>query len=86
MSIILGIDPGTTTVGYAIIEVQGNAREIRDCGVIKTTPKLELSQKLIDIQKDLSELIHTYSPTLCGIEKLYFHTNITTAIDVAQSR
>lgn len=86
MSIILGIDPWTTTVGYGIIEVTGNSRIIRDCGVIRTAPKLELSGKLIDIQKDLLELIETYRPTLCGIEKLYFHTNITTAIDVAQSR
>ena len=86
MSIILGIDPGTTTVGYGIIEVTGNSRIIRDCWVIQTTPKLELSQKLVDIGADLLELIETYHPTICGIEKLYFHTNITTAIDVAQSR
>ncbi len=86
MSIILGIDPGTTTVGYGILEVIGNKRKILDCGVIKTTPKIDISQKILDINADLVGLIEKYRPTLCGIEKLYFHTNVTTGIDVAQSR
>lgn len=86
MSIILGIDPGTTTVGYGIIEITGNKRTILDCGVIKTTPKIELSLKLLDINADLLHLIERYRPEVCGIEKLFFHTNVTTGIDVAQSR
>lgn len=86
MSIILGIDPGTTTVGYGIVEVLGKKRTILDCGIIKTAPKIELSQKILDINHDLLELIKQYQPTICGIEKLYFHTNVTTGIDVAQSR
>ncbi len=86
MSIILGIDPGTTTVGYGVLEIRGNQRIILDCGVIKTVPKIELSQKMLDINADLVGLIEKYRPTLCGIEKLYFHTNVTTGIDVAQSR
>ena len=86
MSIILGIDPGTTTVGYGIIEITGNKRTILDCGVIKTTPKIELSLKLLDINADLLHLIEKYRPEVCGIEKLFFHTNVTTGIDVAQSR
>ncbi len=86
MSIILGIDPGTTTVGYGIVEVLGQRRTILDCGVIKTAPKIELSQKILDINHDLLLLIEQYRPTICGIEKLFFHTNVTTGIDVAQSR
>lgn len=86
MSIILGIDPGTTTVGYGVLEVIGNKRIILDCGVIQTMPKIDISQKLLDINVDLLGLIEQYRPTLCGIEKLFFHTNVTTGIDVAQSR
>lgn len=86
MSIILWIDPGTTTVGYGVIEVIENKRKILDCWVIKTLPKIELSQKILDIHDDLIELIQEYRPTLCGIEKLFFYTNVTTGIDVAQSR
>jgi crossover junction endodeoxyribonuclease RuvC len=69
-----------------VLEIRGNQRIILDCGVIKTVPKIELSQKMLDINADLVGLIEKYRPTLCGIEKLYFHTNVTTGIDVAQSR
>lgn len=37
MSIILGVDPGTTTVGFAVIRTQGQNREVIDAGIIHTT-------------------------------------------------
>lgn len=86
MSIILWIDPGTTIVGFAVISVNGRNREILDYGVIQTTPRMELSLKLLDIERDLSQIIDTYHPEVCGIERLFFFKNQTTVIDVAQSR
>ncbi len=83
---VLGIDPGTTTVGFAVIEVQDRKRTILNFGVIHTTPKIDIGLKLLDIDRDLTELIDTYRPTLCGIEKLFFFKNQRTVIDVAQSR
>jgi Holliday junction resolvasome RuvABC endonuclease subunit len=49
MSIILGIDPGTTDVGFAVIELQKNQRTILTYGVIHTTPKAPQSKKLVEI-------------------------------------
>jgi len=42
--------------------------------------------KIFDIAKDLEDLIETYHPTVCGIEKLFFFNNQKTGIDVAQAR
>ena len=86
MSIILGIDPGTTTVGFALIEKNGRQVSILNYGVITTTPKIAIPLKLLDITKDLEDLIDTYHPTVCGIEKLFFFNNQKTGIDVAQAR
>ncbi len=86
MSIILGIDPGTTTVGFAVIESSGRKVTILNYGVITTLPKLDIATKLYDIAKDLEDLIDTYHPTSCGIEKLFFFNNQKTGIDVAQAR
>jgi len=69
-----------------VLEVVGSKRTILNFGVIHTTPKLDAALKLIDIERDLSELIETYKPDACGIEKLFFFRNQTTIIDVAQSR
>lgn len=86
MAIILGIDPGTTTVGFAVISVENNIRTILTYGVIHTTPKVPQSQKLLEIATDLDEVIKTYSVTHGAVEKLFFSTNLKTGIDVAQSR
>ncbi len=86
MSIILGIDPGTTTVGFAVIESSGRKVTIINYGVISTTPKLDIASKLFDITQDLENLIDTYHPTIVWIEKLFFFNNQKTGIDVAQAR
>jgi crossover junction endodeoxyribonuclease RuvC len=86
MSIILGIDPGTTTVGYAVVERVGNLITALDYGVISTTPKAPLAEKLVEISNDLSELLSQYQIDACGTETLLFTTNRKTGISVAQAR
>lgn len=86
MSIILWLDPGTTDTGYAIVEKNRWSISIIDYGVIVTTPKVALSDKLREIYIDLEEVIKKYRPEIAGVEKLFFTRNAKTAIDVAQSR
>ncbi|MDD2486964.1 MAG: crossover junction endodeoxyribonuclease RuvC [Candidatus Gracilibacteria bacterium] len=86
MSIILGIDPGTTTTGFAVIEKQGRNVIILNYGIIETTPKECIENKLCDIGDDIKDIISEYNPDICGIEKLFFLKNLKTGIDVAQSR
>jgi crossover junction endodeoxyribonuclease RuvC len=86
MSIILGIDPGTTDVGFAIIEVVRNQRTILTYGVIHTTPRVPQSEKLVEIMHDLRDILRQYNITHAAIEKLFFSTNLKTGMDVAQSR
>lgn len=83
---ILGIDPGTTTVGYAIIEKENSRFHLLDFWVISTPPKIDISIKLVEIGADLQSLIETHNPERVVIEKLYFQNNSKTAIDVAQAR
>lgn len=86
MSIILGIDPWTTTTGFAIIRKEWRDTELLDYGIIETTPKIPVEEKLFEIGKDIDELVKTYSPDLAVIEKLFFTNNIKTWIDVSHAR
>jgi crossover junction endodeoxyribonuclease RuvC len=86
MPIILGIDPGTTDVGFAVIELIKNQRTILTYGVIHTTPKAPQGEKLVEIMRDLEEIIQKFTVTHAAVEKLFFSTNLKTGIDVAQSR
>ncbi len=86
MPIILGIDPGTTDVGFAVLDVEKNKRTILTYGVIHTTPKIAQAKKLLEIMRDLENIIKQYNVTHAAVEKLFFSTNLKTGIDVAQSR
>jgi len=84
--IVIWIDPGTTTVWYAIIEKKWNTKILLDYWVLKTTPKISIWEKILEIAKDLNFLVEKYSPDRVVIEKLFFTNNLKTAIDVAQVR
>ncbi len=83
---ILGIDPGFAIVGWGIIEsVKGNIRPVA-YGAIRTPAHTDIEERLLMIQNDLEEIIKKYKPEEMAIEELFFNTNITTAIAVAEAR
>jgi crossover junction endodeoxyribonuclease RuvC len=83
----LGIDPGTATVGYGLVEELGDT-SLRAVafGVISTPPQMPMPERLRIIYNDLSALVHQYQPDHAGVEELFFAKNVTTAITVAQGR
>ncbi|MDP2090529.1 MAG: crossover junction endodeoxyribonuclease RuvC [Candidatus Gracilibacteria bacterium] len=84
--IILGIDPGTTTVGFALIQKERGEFKLLDYGILSTTPKIDLVHKILEIGTDINTIIAKYNPEIVAIEKLFFTTNLKTGIDVAQAR
>lgn len=83
---ILWIDPWTSTIWYALVQKSAGSIELVDYGVLHTAPKIDQTQKLLEIAEDITQLLEKYSPQRVGIEKLYFNTNITTGIAVAEAR
>ncbi len=83
---ILGLDPGTATTGYGIIDVEDGAFILVTYGVITTSPKMEMPYRLQVIQQELQTLLDTYQPESAGIEEVFFGRNVTTAITVGQAR
>lgn len=83
---ILGIDPGYAIIGYGIVDYSGSKFSVIGYGAITTPADLPFSKRLALINDDISYLIEKYKPDDLAIEKLYFNTNTTTAIDVAQAR
>ncbi len=84
--IILWIDPWTTTTGFALIKKESWNFTLLDYGIFKTTPKIDLAIKLLEIWNDIKEIISSFKPDVVVIEKLFFQTNLKTGIDVAQAR
>ena len=83
---ILGIDPGVAIVGFGVVDSDKGKNRLVKCGVITTPAHTQLSSRLNSIYLDLMELIATFKPEAIAIEELFFNTNITTGISVAQAR
>ena len=83
---ILGIDPGYATIGYGIVEYDNFRFKTIAYGAVTTPANKMFCDRLCDIYNDITTLVKKYKPDCLSIEKLYFNTNTTTAIDVAQAR
>ena len=84
--IILGIDPGYAILGWGVIEKTGNHFRAIDYGAVTTDKDMDMPQRLEILYDGLREIIEEYSPEEASIEKLFFNTNTTTAINVGQAR
>jgi crossover junction endodeoxyribonuclease RuvC len=87
---IMGVDPGTATVGYGFLDSSGNGRQgsLRyiASGIIKTSKELSPGRRLGIIRSDVLSLIDQFNPDIVAIESLFFFKNAKTAIPVAQAR
>lgn len=84
---ILGIDPGYATIGYGLIEKKPDGRFINLLhGAIYTPKEESVPVRLAILADALEKLIAAHKPDCIAVEELFFNTNITTGIKVAQAR
>jgi crossover junction endodeoxyribonuclease RuvC len=83
--IILGVDPGLTRLGVAVIE-SATARRIslKFVNTIKTSPELELSKRIGRLGEELEELIKKYKPDTIALERVFAQANLRSVMGVAQ--
>lgn len=84
--IILGIDPGLATMGYGVIQVEGEARRVVQFGTLTTKAGSPTPQRLRAIFQGVNQLLDIYAPHDVAFEELFFSKNVTTGIAVAQAR
>ena len=83
---LLGIDPGTATMGWGVIRQEGNRLRYLQHGAITTPSDWEMPRRLGRLFDGVTELVRGYRPDTVAIEELFFNTNVTTGITVGQAR
>jgi len=83
---ILGIDPGTITMGYGIIEVNGEEATMVDCAALDTPQSSTIGERLNYLHQRLLEIISLYKPDVVAVEQPFMAKNVkaTLAIGMAQ--
>jgi crossover junction endodeoxyribonuclease RuvC len=83
---ILGLDPGTATTGYGIVDAIDGRLSLVVYGVISTPATDPAPRRLHSIFNQLKALLALHRPDTAGVEQVFFGRNITTAIAVGQAR
>ncbi len=84
--VILGLDPGTASTGYGVIEQRGNRLSALTYGVIGTPAGMELHHRLEMIYHEVEVVLQRYVPQATAVESLFFNVNVRTALAVGQAR
>jgi len=83
---LLGIDPGTNVLGYAIIEIQGKQMQLLDLGVVNMKRYSEQQTKLRIIFEELQALIEQYRPKEMAIEAPFYGKNVQSMLKLGRAQ
>lgn len=83
--LILGIDPGTATIGFGLIKTKKRNFQLLNFGWIKTDKDELWDKRLAIIHKEISSLIKNHKPDVLAIERLFFAANAKTAMAVSEA-
>jgi crossover junction endodeoxyribonuclease RuvC len=82
---VLGIDPGLTRCGYgAVVRQDGGLRAVA-AGVIRTDKDVDVALRLAELQRGIRELLEELRPEAVAVERLFFQSNVRTAMSVGQA-
>lgn len=83
---VLGIDPGLTRCGYAVLKQIGAQRPSTvSLGVITTRATTALPKRLAELHRELIKLFDEFVPAAVAVEQVFFQTNVRTAMAVGQA-
>ena len=83
---VLGIDPGSQTTGWGVIEGDGHQYRLVEYGALKTSPGEQFSSRLLQMSKGLRAVIRRLRPQVCVIEEAFYATNPKVTLKLGQVR
>src|SRR5882762_5435472 len=83
---ILGIDPGSESTGWGVIEGDGRRYGLVECGAIRATARQKFPSRLLRIANALEDIIERHHPEACAIEDGFLATNVKVTLKLGQVR
>jgi crossover junction endodeoxyribonuclease RuvC len=83
---ILGIDPGTNILGFAVIEVERDHMQVLEIGVLRLKEKKDQNEKLKEIFLEVQEIIERYLPQELAIEAPFFGKNVQSMLKLGRAQ
>ena len=82
---VLGIDPGLSATGYGIVDATTDRERAIVAGVIRTDPAQSTADRLLELSRDLTQLVAEHPVVAAGVEQVFVNRNLQTATSVARA-
>lgn len=83
---VLGIDPGSQTLGWGVVEGIGLKYSVVDFGTVKSSPREDFSKRVLKIFEGVEIVIEKFQPDVLSVEEAFFATNVKVALKLGQVR
>jgi crossover junction endodeoxyribonuclease RuvC len=83
---VLGIDPGSETLGWGVVDGSGSKYALVDFGTVKSNPKQQFSKRLLNIYNGVAEILDKHSPDVLSVEDTFYAVNVGVALKLGQVR
>jgi len=84
--IVIGIDPGTATLGFGVVALEANRLRLVEAGVVRTSSTHTDAHRLAELESALRSLVAEHRPDRMAVERLFFQRNVQTAMAVGHAR
>jgi crossover junction endodeoxyribonuclease RuvC len=83
---VLGIDPGSETLGWGVVEGSGLKYSVVDFGTVESSPREKFSKRLLKIHNGVQEVIDKFQPDVLSVEEAFYAANVGVAMKLGQVR
>jgi crossover junction endodeoxyribonuclease RuvC len=83
---VLGIDPGSETLGWGVVEGGGLKYSLVDYGIIKSSARQPFSKRLLKAYQGIEEVVDRFSPEILAVEDTFYAVNVGVALKLGQVR
>lgn len=83
---VLGIDPGSETLGWGVVDGTGTKYTLVDFGTVKSSAKEAFSKRLLNIYDAVADLMALHSPDVLSVEDTFYAVNVGVALKLGQVR
>ncbi len=83
---ILGVDPGSETTGWGVVEGDARRSRLIEYGVVRSSVREKFPARLLNISVGLEKVIERFAPEVCAVEEAFFAINVKTALKLGQVR
>jgi crossover junction endodeoxyribonuclease RuvC len=83
---VIGIDPGSETLGWGIVEGSGTKYSLVDFGTVKSSPRVAFSRRILKAYEGVADVVERFRPDVLSIEEAFYSVNAGVAMKLGQIR